>query len=179
MSAVKDQIADSFQKRFNYFGMKKTSVDEVAKELHISKKTIYQHFSTKEEVFYYVVTRGARQYRVSMEKDLEAYASYPKKLERLIQLIFTESRKWLKKNDAFEFKYKYEIAGLAFRDTYTELVADLVQKGIDAGEFSVQPVEMTVRFIRGIITESMNALVAQPELRAENGAIEAILKLLR
>ena len=81
MSALKDQIADSFQKRFNYFGLKKTSVDEVAKELHISKKTIYQNFSTKEEVFYYVVSRVARQYRVSMEKDIEAYSSYQKKLE--------------------------------------------------------------------------------------------------
>ncbi|MGD9101586.1 MAG: TetR/AcrR family transcriptional regulator, partial [Anaerolineae bacterium] len=66
MDAKKEQIADAFQKHFNHFGYKKTSVGDIARELKISKKTIYQHFSTKEEIFYYVVSRIARQYRDRM-----------------------------------------------------------------------------------------------------------------
>ena len=47
-SDTRERIADVFKKHFTYFGFKKTSVDEVAKELKISKKTIYQFFSSKE-----------------------------------------------------------------------------------------------------------------------------------
>jgi AcrR family transcriptional regulator len=177
--AEKDQIADIFQKYFNHFGFKKTSVDDVARELHISKKTIYQYFSTKEEVFYYVISRIARQYRARMEAELDGIPTYRGKVEHLVRMIFSESRKWVKENDAFEFKYKYEIAELAFQDTYAELIAELVQKGIEQGEFPPLPVETTARFIRGIISEGMELLMAHPERKAEEEVIAAVLKLLR
>ena len=46
-----EQIADVFKKYFHHYGFKKTSVDEVAAELHISKKTIYSYFESKEAIF--------------------------------------------------------------------------------------------------------------------------------
>ena len=70
MSSQKEEIATSFQKHFEHFGYKKTSVDDIARELKISKKTIYQHFNTKEEIFYYIVSRVARQYMNRMATDL-------------------------------------------------------------------------------------------------------------
>jgi AcrR family transcriptional regulator len=178
MKDQKEVIADEFQKRFNHFGFKKTSVDDVARALQISKKTIYQHFSSKEEIFYYIVSRVARQYRAKMERELAAYPTHREKLEHLIRMIFAESRQWLKTNDAFEFKYKVEIAELAFQDTYEELIVDLVQGGIDAGEFSAPQADLAGRFIRGIIAESMKLLQSDPDLAIEEDAIAAILKLL-
>jgi AcrR family transcriptional regulator len=179
MKDRKETIANSFQKYFNHFGFKKTSVDDVARELKISKKTIYQHFSSKEEIFYYIVSRIARQYRRKMERELEAYPTYRERIEQLVQMVFTESRKWLKENDAFEFKYKYEIATLAFQDTYAELIAELVQGGMEAGEFSVSQVSLTGRFIHGIISESMDLLQSDLELNVEDETLHAIFKLLQ
>ena len=60
-SAQKQAIADAFKKHFQHFGFKKTSMDDISNELHVSKKTIYQYFSTKEEIFYYVVSQIAHQ----------------------------------------------------------------------------------------------------------------------
>lgn len=177
-STQKEQIADAFQRYFNHFGFKKTSVGEVARELSISKKTIYQHFSSKEEIFYYVVSRVARHYRARMERQLEPLLTYRLKLEKLIRLIFAESRQWLRDNDAFEFRYKARIAELAFQDTYAELIADLLEGGMEAGEFARQPVEMTARFVRGILSESMDVLQSDPERPVEEPTVQAILKLL-
>jgi AcrR family transcriptional regulator len=175
----KEVIADEFQKHFNHFGFKKTSVDEVARALQISKKTIYQHFNSKEEIFYYIVSRIARRYRAKMARELAAYPTHQEKLEHLIRMIFAESRKWLKENDAFEFKYKYEIAELAFQDTYEELVIELVQGGTEVGEFSTPQADLAGRFIRGIIAESMKLLSSDPSLAVEGDTIAAILKLLQ
>jgi AcrR family transcriptional regulator len=179
MKDRKEIIADEFQKHFNHFGFKKTSVDDVARALQISKKTIYQHFSSKQEIFYYIVSRIARQYRNKMERELEDYPTYHEKLEQLVRMIFAESRQWLKKNDVFEFKYKYEIGELAFQDTYEELIAELVQRGIRAEEFSAAQADLTARFVRGIVTESMKLLSSDPDLAVEEDAIAAILKLLK
>jgi len=178
MKDQKEAIADQFQKHFNHFGYKKTSVDEVAHELHISKKTIYQHFSSKEEIFYHIVRRIAHQYRQRMEKPLQDLPTCREKMAHLIRDIFAESRRWLKQNDAFEFKYKYEIAELAFQDTYAELITEIVQAGADAGEFTIDEAALTSRFVRGIIAESMRLLGSNPDLAVEEDAIAAVLKLL-
>jgi len=66
-------------------------VDDISAELHISKKTIYQYFSTKEEIFYYVIKRIARQYARKMESDLASLLRRGE-LARLVQLIFVEAK---------------------------------------------------------------------------------------
>ena len=178
-SAQKQAIADAFKKHFQHFGFKKTSVDDISDELHISKKTIYQYFSTKEEIFYYVVSQIARQYLKGMETDLKQFPTWREKFAQLIHMIFNEARKWLKENDAFEFRYKYEIAELAFKDAYSELMKQLLQQGIEAGEFASAPVDLTVRMIQGMISESMRLVSANPDLAVEEHLSGAILKLLQ
>jgi AcrR family transcriptional regulator len=177
-SIQKQAIADAFQKHFNHFGFKKTSVDDISAELHISKKTIYQHFSTKEEIFYYVVSQIARQYLHSMERNLAKFPTAQKKLSQLVRLIFAEAKKWLKGNDAFEFRYKYEIAELAFKDAYSELMKQLLEQGIAAGEFPAAPLDLTVSMMQGMISESMRLVSANPDLDVEDHLIRSISKLV-
>ncbi len=178
-SLQKQSIADAFQKHFQHFGYKKTSVDDISNELHVSKKTIYQYFSKKEEIFYYVVSRIARQYLKQMESGLAQSPTHREKLAQLIHLIFCEAKNWLKDNDAFEFRYKYEIAELAFKDAYSELMKQLLQQGIEAGEFAAAPVELTVRMLQGMISESMRLVSANPDLVVEDHLTSAILKLVQ
>ncbi|MCB0726666.1 MAG: TetR/AcrR family transcriptional regulator [Ignavibacteriae bacterium] len=46
----RSKILDHARKKFHAEGFYKTSMDEIAKDLHISKKTIYKHFPSKEEL---------------------------------------------------------------------------------------------------------------------------------
>ncbi len=176
---TKEKIADEFKKHFNYFGFKKTSVDDVAKELKVSKKTIYQFFSSKEKIFYYIVSRIARGIRIDMEKDLSKYNSYTEKLEVLIFKIFDKSSKWLKKNDVFEFRYKYEIGSLAFKDAFNELLSQIVSKGMEKGEFKSTSASNKIKFIEGIISEGMNLLAEDPGRELKEDVVESVLKILK
>ncbi len=177
-SPQKQAIAGAFKKRFQHFGFKKTSVDDISDDLHISKKTIYQYFNTKEEIFYYVVSQIARQYLKRMDKELDQFPTNREKLAQLIHLVFKEARKWLKENDAFEFRYKYEIGELAFKDAYSELIRQLLQQGMEAAEFSAMPVELTVHMIQGMISESMRLVTANPAQEVEAPLTRGILKLV-
>ncbi|MBU0529714.1 TetR/AcrR family transcriptional regulator [bacterium] len=180
IDSKKEQIAECFKQHFNHYGYKKTSVDDIAKELNISKKTIYHYFSSKEKIFYYIISKIARQFRNNMDKNLEQFSTCQEKIKQLILMIFSETRKWLKQgNDAFEFKYKYEIARMAFQDAYGELIKKLIQQGIEKGEFPKANVDMNVRFIYGIISEAMNLVNSNPELKVEDEVINSISKLLQ
>jgi AcrR family transcriptional regulator len=175
----KEQIAEAFQRHFNHHGFKKTSVDDIAKEIKMSKKTIYKHFSSKEKIFYFIISKVAVKFSKDMEKKLEPYDSYQEKMNQLVTMIFNESRKWLKSgNDAFEFKYKYEIAGLAFTDAYNKIFEKLMKKGIEGGEFNIPNIDITVRFINGIISESMKLITANPDLYVEGDVVSSIEKLI-
>lgn len=178
MSTEKDRIADSFEKHFEHFGYKKTSVDDIAKELQISKKTIYQFFDSKEQIFYYIISRVARRYARSMEHKLSDIHTYRDKIAELVKMIFAETKKWTRQNDAFEFKYKYEIAELAFREAHGELVKKLVEAGMKNGEFQEAPVDLTMSFIQGILSESLRLVTVNQDLEIEEEVIAGINRLL-
>jgi len=51
MSDIKEDILNSAKKHFDRFGYKKTTLDDIARDMKISKKTIYEHFEDKEDLF--------------------------------------------------------------------------------------------------------------------------------
>ncbi|MBK7254925.1 MAG: helix-turn-helix transcriptional regulator, partial [Ignavibacteria bacterium] len=46
----KEKILNYSRNKFHREGFYKTSMDEISSELHISKKTIYKYFSSKEKL---------------------------------------------------------------------------------------------------------------------------------
>jgi len=180
MVDIEEQIADSFEKHFNHHGFKKTSVDEVAKDLKMSKKTIYKVFSSKEKIYYFIVKRVAKKYCQDMTKKLKDEPTVLAKFSNLINQIFIVSRKWIKAdNDAFEFKYKYEISELAFQDAYSDLFSDLLEEGAKTGELMIDNVTITTNFIKGIISEAMKILHNTPDVEIEKEVIKSINKLIQ
>ena len=176
--SIKDAIAESFKKHFTHFGFKKTSVNDVSAELQISKKTIYAHFSSKERIFYYIISKVAYGIQADMKKKLALLPTMTEKVTELVRMIFDESRKWLKTNDAFEFKFKYEIAQLAFKEAFGKLLQEYITDGIARGEFAEGNVEMKVGFVQGLISESMRLLTSDPSLEVEDELISSIRKIL-
>ena len=57
MQETRQQIMDAVIDQFNKKGMKFT-MDDISKELHISKKTIYKEFNDKDELFFATVDYG-------------------------------------------------------------------------------------------------------------------------
>jgi AcrR family transcriptional regulator len=57
MEEVKQLILDKAMVRVERFGFKKTTMDEISKDCNISKKTIYEYFVDKEDLFRCLVRR--------------------------------------------------------------------------------------------------------------------------
>ena len=53
---MKERILAEAEQLFWKYGVRSVTMEDIAKRLGISKKTIYQHFSDKEEILYQVIT---------------------------------------------------------------------------------------------------------------------------
>lgn len=59
-SSKKDQIAQGALTAFAQYGFSETSMDTIAEVSQVAKGTLYYHFSTKEELFLYVIEKGVK-----------------------------------------------------------------------------------------------------------------------
>ncbi len=64
---IKDRIASEAGELFMAHGVKNISMDEVASTLGMSKRTIYQHFTDKEEMLIYFLELKEKQKTANME----------------------------------------------------------------------------------------------------------------
>lgn len=64
----KEAFLDAAKKLFAKKGFENTSIDEVVKHAGLTKRTLYQYFQSKEDLFYAVALKGARQlYEASID----------------------------------------------------------------------------------------------------------------
>lgn len=62
------QIIDSARELFEKYGIKKTSMDEIAKNAGVTKKTVYSYFSSKNELINYFVKEELNYMKSIVEK---------------------------------------------------------------------------------------------------------------
>ena len=72
------QIIDSARKLFNTKGFKKVSMDEIAKEARVTKRTVYAYFSSKEKLFRFFINEEIKNMRKIVEE-----ADYEQEMKEL------------------------------------------------------------------------------------------------
>lgn len=75
-AAVKERIIKSALNLFWRYGIRSVTMDDIARDLGISKRTIYQHYSDKEAILALVIEEEIRSQKCEMEK-LEELAENP------------------------------------------------------------------------------------------------------
>ena len=66
-----EQILNAAKKLFTNYGFKKVSMDEIASEAGVTKKTVYTYFSSKEELLKYCIKEELQNMR-KMRRNLES-----------------------------------------------------------------------------------------------------------
>jgi AcrR family transcriptional regulator len=173
------RIAGAFEKSFRHYGFKKTTVDEIALEIGVSKKTIYQHFRSKEDIFRFIISRKAQQRLEMVEDEIENIESAWGKLEKMITINLTEFRKIHKKKKRIPDNIQQsEMASRIFKWAFFGLLKKIVEEGIEKDEFEVCDTDKTVKYIQALITESMFWIVEDLEAQPDEYLICVVKKIL-
>ena len=81
---MKEKILNVVAQLINRYGLKKFTVDEVAATLHISKKTIYQYFSGKDDLIHEYFVANLESDKQSMNKVMQEANGFGNKLYALV-----------------------------------------------------------------------------------------------
>lgn len=66
-----EQIIEAARKSFYKYGFKRVSVDEIAREAKVTKRTLYMYFKSKEEILKYFINEEIQKMEC-MVRDIEA-----------------------------------------------------------------------------------------------------------
>jgi AcrR family transcriptional regulator len=83
--SVREKILTAAEERFWQFGIKKTTIDEIAVDAEVGKGTVYLHFDSKEEIAVEIITRYKRG-TLDQQRAVAADKSLPL-LERIKRVL--------------------------------------------------------------------------------------------
>lgn len=176
MPATRDEIALTFMGLAFRYGFRRASVDDVARALRISKKTIYEVFPSKKAMLEYGLELAALDQRRSVEARLTETSALERALE-IVRVALADARAGFAANPGVELVDPDLQAAVNDR-VYGPMVRDLLRAGVAAGAFRVVDVETTSRFVQAIRMDAARQIHDDPDSRPEDAAVEAIRRLI-
>jgi len=141
---VRERILEAAEKRLWYFGIKKTTIDEIATDAAVGKGTVYLYFSSKEEIAIaimgkYKAATVERQAAIAADMELSAL----EKLRQMLKLPIMNAHRTCEEHpQALEVVVAVK-PHLAERlqphlCREIELIADVLASGSQKGNFEIQ-----------------------------------------
>jgi len=175
--ATKDQIATRFMELVLSHGYRRAAVEDVARELHISKKTIYEHFASKQDLLRYGLELWAREQRARVEARLTATTSLGR-LEETVGLALSDARRAYETSRSARSIKAPDLTAQVNDLVFGPMVRGLLVAGVEAGEFEVLDPAATTSFVMAMGTEAVRMIRDDPSCHPEGALIDAVRRLV-
>lgn len=138
---MRDKILDAALKRFSNYTASKTTMNEIADDLHCSKASLYYYFSDKKSLHFAVLERIGEYFiseqEAEAEKDLPATSILMNLLEIKRQFVLKYCRlemfKILNDNSAETIR-----AMTIMKERELVMMTRIMEKGVAAGDFKIR-----------------------------------------
>ena len=167
MNKTKRKIFETSMKLFAEKGYEATSIEEITATVGVAKGTLYYHFSSKEEIFNFLVEEGIKLLQNSVDIKTAKFSNYIDKIKAivLIQIKIVDkyedlitillSQFW--GNEARNQKCKNQIF------LYINKIEEIVKQGIEKGEIKQGEPHAIASEIYGLICSSLVCKVRNRE----------------
>jgi TetR/AcrR family transcriptional regulator len=174
----KDQIAEAFDRHLARYGYSKTTLDEIAREMHISKKTIYTHFDSKADIYAYIVEGVAAAEKTKLAAAVATLPTYAARIEALMKYVMESARAHIEETTEADWAQELEVAQDAFRKANGDLIRELVQAGMDAGEFPKGDARLVERMSAAMVVEYLVMVNADPSYDRDAELLERLRRFI-
>jgi AcrR family transcriptional regulator len=138
---IREEILEEAQKLFRQFGLKKTTMEDIAKAMGKGKSTLYYYFCSKEDIFDAVILKEmgevfnsvaqAVEKAISAEEKLKAFTitkiKAVQKKANLYKIVRGEMQENIRCMKHLHAEYDIQ---------ETKLVREILKFGVDNGEFT-------------------------------------------
>ena len=84
VNKTKRKIFETSMKLFAEKGYDATSIEEITSTVGVAKGTLYYHFSSKEEIFDFLITEGIKLLQNSVDIKMSKYENYLDKIRAIV-----------------------------------------------------------------------------------------------
>ena len=130
MNKTKRKIFEASMKLFAEKGYDATSIEEITATVGVAKGTLYYHFSSKEEIFNFLVEEGMKLLHNSIDIKIDKLPHY---IDKLKAIILIQIKIVVKYEDLITILLN-QFWGKEHILTYIEKIEGIVKEGIDKGE---------------------------------------------
>lgn len=159
MNKTKRKIFETSMKLFAEKGYDATSIEEITATVGVAKGTLYYHFSSKEEIFNFLVEEGMKLLQNSIDIKTAKLTNYIDKLKAIILIeikivvryedLITILLSQLYGNEARNQKCQKHIY------EYINTIEEIVKQGIQAKEIKAGNPKVIASEIYGLICSSL------------------------
>jgi len=178
VSTTQQQIADVFEQHVTRFGYDKTTLDEIAREMKISKKTIYVHFDSKREIYAYIVAGQAAREKMRLAASVATLPTYSARVEAVMKFVLASARDHIAETGREEWLREYEIAADAFRMANGELLRELLEAGMACGEFAGGDSALVERMIAVMVLDYVQLVNEEPSYDRDEELTTRIMRFI-
>jgi TetR/AcrR family transcriptional regulator, cholesterol catabolism regulator len=137
-------------------GYGKTTLDQVASELQVTKPFIYAHFASKNELLVEICSRAITLAHDALNRAMSQDASVSERLETVVSDFLTavlnhQPHAMIYSREEKELTQKDRDTINQLRRDFDRRLVELVQQGVASGEFQVDDVQLTTLAIGGIV----------------------------
>ena len=186
MNKTKRKIFDTSMKLFADKGYDATSIEEITASVGVAKGTLYYHFSSKEEIFNFLIEEGMKLLKNSISIKT---AKMTNSLDRLRAIVLIQI-KILFKYENFITIILSQIWGNDDRSKmcrnyvfeYIQMIEEIVKEGIDKGEIVNKDATLIASGIFGFICSSFIYKMRHEEVEVQelfNEVDSVFIKKLR
>jgi len=163
--AKRDEIISAAQKLFGRFGLKKTSMSEIANELSMSKGLLYYYFPDKEHLYKAVVEHEMEIFKSNVEDYIYPLGDPAIKLKEYIKIRLNYFRILLnlsqfRLEDVYGIKSVMGSTWLSVHEYEKKIIIDILQTGNEKKIFNVSDpkeiAELLFDLLRGIRISMIN-----------------------
>lgn len=175
---TKQEIAEAFSRHFDRYGYDKTTLDEVARDLRISKKTIYVFFDGKRDIYAHLVEERAAREKMQLAASVATLPTYAARVEALMKYVLDMARAHIQETGKEEWLREYEIAADAFTKANGDLIRELVEAGMAAGEFPPGDARLVEIMVAAMIKEYLVQVNEDPTFDRDQELLERIRRFI-
>ena len=167
-------ILDTAKKMFGRYGLRKTSIDEVARMARVAKGTIYNYFGSKDQVYLEVLRREANEIIEKVSFSVAQEGSPKDKLSAFARAKFKYMREAinilnLDREGIENLLPKAEIIRNDFFEREVDLIHSILKEGIEKGVFRINDIFLTAKGIAYSLKGfELNWLVQESQERIEH-----------
>lgn len=159
MNKTKRKIFETSMKLFAEKGYDATSVEEITATVGVAKGTLYYHFSSKEEIFKFLVEEGVKLLKNSITIKTEKLTNSIDKIRAIVLIEI----KVLVKYESFMTIILSEIWGSGPRAKmcrdyvfdYIQMIQEIIEEGIKNGEIVEADPNVIASGIFGFVCSSL------------------------